>query len=86
MKIIKKYFFFRIDGTTLTPLIFTKKNQPVKQQKPLSPHIVAFENYLHLITQMYYKKNFNLNESISNFEGTIKEGMTKITKKTLVSL
>lgn len=56
----------------------------MKQQKPLSPHIVAFENYLHLITQMYYKKNFNLNESISNFEGTIKEGLIKITKKIII--
>lgn len=43
----------------LTPAIFTKKNQQIKIVKPTTPYLIAFENYLNLVSQQYYKASFS---------------------------
>jgi hypothetical protein len=49
----------------MTPLIFTKKYPNIKLNKQAPPKLAAFENYLQIVRQMYYKKTTNFSDIIN---------------------
>ena len=34
----------------------------MKNVKSMPNHLIAFENYLHIVAMLYYKRNFNIHE------------------------
>lgn len=44
--------------SNITPDIFTKKNSRIRLGKPETPFELAFEKYLALVVQLYYKANY----------------------------
>ncbi|KAL4505904.1 hypothetical protein ABPG72_013665 [Tetrahymena utriculariae] len=51
------------EGHELTPAIFTKKtNFTARMSKNMHTWMIGFENYLSMVAQLYYKKNFNIRE------------------------
>ncbi|EAR95250.2 MYB DNA-binding protein/transcription factor-like protein, putative (macronuclear) [Tetrahymena thermophila SB210] len=51
------------EGHELTPAIFTKKtNVTARMSKNMHTWMIGFENYLSMVAQLYYKKNFNIRE------------------------
>ncbi|KRX05082.1 hypothetical protein PPERSA_06716 [Pseudocohnilembus persalinus] len=68
--VIREEFFPNNQSQSLmTPLIFTKKpNSFSRNARQMNPQLMAFENYLHLVTQMYFKQSFNISEFIMSPE------------------
>lgn len=52
----------------ITPIIFAKKNMQIKIPKQTTPYLIAFENYLNLVCQLYYKASFRPAEVPANDE------------------
>lgn len=49
----------------LTPTIFTKKtSNTARMSKNMQGWMIGFENYLNMVAQLYYKKNFNIREML----------------------
>ena len=54
--------------TNITPAIFTKKNLQIRSQKLKSLSDIAFENYLNLVAQLYYKATLQSSDILSAIE------------------
>jgi len=65
--VFTKDLFERKLRGNVTPAIFAKKSQ-VRSTKPKTPMDLAFENYLHLVAQLYYKANFQPSNVVAVFE------------------
>ena len=52
----------------MTPSIFTKKNLQIRLNRPQNAMQLAFENYLNLVAQLYYKATHTLSDVYSIVE------------------
>lgn len=53
---------------SVTPAIFTRKNMQIRLSKPKTPMQLAFENYLNLVSQLYYKATHQLEDGTANIQ------------------
>lgn len=60
--------FFRKLKNAITPAIFTRKNLQIRLNKPKTPMHLAFENYLNLVSQLYYKATHQLHDITSSMQ------------------
>lgn len=71
--IYPREIFFRDPKMVISPMIFTKQNKNIRYSKTMTAALLAFENYLTLVTQLYYKRNFKnsnpLEEALAKREG-----------------
>jgi hypothetical protein len=61
--------------SNITPDIFTKKNSRIRVAKPETPFELAFEKYLALVVQLYYKANF---QSADNLPSSAPEEISTV--------
>lgn len=54
--------------SNVTPTIFTKKSHHVRLPKPKNPTDLAFENYLNVVAQFYYKATYQPTDILSTID------------------
>lgn len=62
---------FKNDSLIVSPIVFCKKNNYVKEEK-MSAKLIIFENLLKVVTQAYYKSEASIGGLIQEIENKSK--------------